>query len=157
MANKIEEVNPSPVGKIGPGYPYAALFFLKNQDPYNYVLYKDFFFYSIIAVYLFLVWYYVTVFMNYNFMTRTNEGGVAWYFALFSAVSMFLVGTVGMMYTTKNFYPLLGLGFSLVLISVALTIFTFQMNEIDRGFENDPVQLGTIFLVLYSFVSFFIV
>jgi len=143
--------------RISPNYPYTALFFLKNQDPYNYVLYKDFFFYSIIATYVFLVWYYVTVMMNYNFMTKTNQGSISWYFALLSAVSLFIVATFGMLYTTKNFYPLLGLSFTLVLISIGLTVFSFQTNEIDRGFENDPVQLGYIFLILYSFVSFFIV
>lgn len=142
--------------KRRPFYPYASLFFLKNQDPNNYVLYKDFFYYSIWGVYLFLIWYYVTTMMNYNFMTRSDQGAVAWYFSLISIVSMFIVGTFGMWFTTRNFYPLLGLGFSLILISMALTIFTFEKNEIDRGFENDPVQLAYVFLILYSFVSFFI-
>ncbi len=137
-------------------YPYTGLFFLKNKDPDNYVLHKDFLFYSILSLYLFLVWYLVTMFMNYDFIAKTNEGSISWYFAVISAFSLVTVFTMSLYGKIPNVYPLLGLGFSLLLVSMSVLIFNYQKNEIDRGFENDPVQLSYMFLILYSFISFFI-
>lgn len=139
-----------------PYYPYSGIFFLKNHDPNNYVLKKDFLFYSILSLYLFLFWYYVNVFRNYDFLIRSDEGGVAWYFSVISLGALMAVLGLSFFKRIQNIYPLLGLGYSLLLVSIAVLIFNYEKNEIDRGFENDPVQLAYIFLVLYSFISFFI-
>ena len=139
-----------------PYYPYSGIFFLKNHDPNNYVLHKDFLFYSILSLYLFLLWYYVNVFRNYDFMVKTNEGGISWYFAVISLAALSGVLFLSLTRRINNVYPILGLGYSLLLISMAVLMFNYEKNEIDRGFENDPVQLAYIFLILYSFISFFI-
>ena len=139
-----------------PYYRHAGIFYLKNHDPNNYVLNKDFLYYSILSLYLFLIWYYVNVFRNYDFMIKTDEGGIAWYFSVISLCALTTVLFLSMTKRINNIYPLLGLGYSLLLISMAVLIFNYEKNEIDRGFENDPVQLAYIFLILYSFISFFI-
>jgi hypothetical protein len=142
-------------------HPYSRIFFLKNRDSANYVLNKDFFFWSIIGLYLFLIWYYVLIFKNYEFLNRVtphnNEGGVIWYFSAISAFCLFFVMLFGYYQKISNVYPLLGLGYSLLLISMGVLFFTFNRNEIERGFENDPVQVAYVFLLLYSFVSFFLI
>ncbi len=142
-------------------HPYSRIFFLKNRDPANYVLSKDFFFWSIIALYIFLFWYYVLIFKNYDFLNRVtphnNEGGVIWYFSLVSAVCLFFVMMFGYYQKMKNIYPLLGMGYSLLLTSMGVLIFNFNANEIERGFEHDPVQITYIFLLLYAFISFFLI
>jgi hypothetical protein len=139
-----------------PHYPYSGIFFLKNHDPSNYVLHKDFIFYSILSLYLFLTWYYVNIFRNYDFMIKTNEGGISWYFSVISLTALATVFFLSFTQRINNIYPLLGLGYSLLLLSMAILIFNYEKNEIDRGFENDPVQLAYIFMILYSFISFFI-
>jgi len=137
-------------------HPYGTLLFLKNKDPTNYVLYKDFFFYCIIGLYLFLVWYYIDVYRNYEFLTQTDEGGLVWYFSLISSISIFLSFLMKIFNKQKNFYPLLGLGFILLLTSFGILMFNFSVNEVEKGYENDPLQISYTFLLLYSFVSFFI-
>lgn len=138
-------------------HPYSRIFFLKNRDPSNYILSRDFFFWSIIALYLFLIWYYVLIFKNYEFLNMINEGGVVWYFSLVSAIALFTVTMYGFYQKINNVYPLLGLGFSLLLMSMVVLVFNYQKNEIDRGFEHDPVQIAYVFLVLYAFVAFFLI
>jgi hypothetical protein len=138
-------------------HPYSRLFFLKNRDPSNYVLSKDFFFWSIMGLYLFLLWYFVLIFENYPFLIRTNEGGVVWYFTLISAAALFLVFMFAYYQKARNIYPLLGLGYTLLLLSMVVLVFNYEKNEINRGFEHDPVQVAYIFLILYSFVSFFLI
>jgi hypothetical protein len=142
-------------------HPYSRLFFLKNRDPSNYVLSRDFFFYSIVALYLFLLWYYALVFKNYNFLSRTDEGNSVWYLTLFSSVILLMVFSLSYLSPVKSIgnsiYPLLGLGYSLLLVSMIVLIYHFDKNEIDRGFEYDPVQISFAFLSTYSFVSFFLI
>lgn len=172
MVKKIEVNTPDPVpsekvGTEGPiiyrvqEHPYSRMFYLKNRDPANYVLSKDFFFWSIVSLYLFLIWYYVLIFKNYDFLnqgtTLNNEGGLVWYFSLVSAVCLFFVVVYGYYQKMKNVYPLLGFGFSLLLTSMGLLIFNFRSNEVDRGYENDPVQIAYTFLLLYAFISFFLI
>ena len=142
-------------------HPYSRIFYLKNRDPANYVLSKDFFFWSIISLYVFLLWYYVLVLKDYDYFERitkhTNEGLVIWYLALISAVCLGIVALFGYYQKAKGIYPLLGLGYSLLLTSMTVLVYTFRTNEIDRGFPNDPVQITYAFLLLYSFVSFFLI
>ena len=138
-------------------HPYSRLFFLKNRDPANYVLSKDFFYWSIITLYLFLIWYFVLIFENHNFLSRTNEGGIVLFFSLVAAVCLFFVFMYGYYQKIRNVYPLLGLGYSLLLVSMGVLVFNFEKNEINRGFEHDPVQIAYTFLIVYSFVAFFLI
>jgi len=155
MVSEYQQIESHPPRRMT--YPYGGLFFLKNKDPNNYILHREFFFYSILALYLFMLWYLANIFKNYDFLIRTNEGGVVWYFSVFSFAALMMVLAVSIFYASQNVYPLLGLGYSLLLVGMAVLLFNYQKNEIDRGFEHDPVQNAYIFLILYAFVSFFIV
>ena len=136
--------------------PYSEYFVLTNSDPYNYVLYKDFFYYIIISIYLFVIWYFVTVFKNYDAMKITNLGQSAWWLAVVSASGFFLA--ILSILSNKDRYPysLTGLAFIVLLISMATVVYNFDKDEIAKGFENDPTQIAYAFLISYSFVSYFV-
>ena len=136
--------------------PYNEYFILTNSDPYNYVLYKDFFYYAIISIYIFLIWYFVTVFKNYEAMKITDIGEGAWWLTVVAGIGFLMVFFA--LLTNRDTYPysLAGLAFVILLSSMGIIIFNFDRNEIDKGFENDPTQLSYAFLLVYSFVSYFI-
>lgn len=139
---------------------YGKFFFLRNQDPGNNVLYKDFYFYSIIMIYVFYFWYIVAVLDNEEHLNSTyssNYGKVIFYLTLLVSIGTSLI--LFYMTFTKNEYPSswAGIVFILLLISMGLCLFTFDRKELDPKFEKDPTSLAAAFLLSYTFVSYFFV
>ena len=137
--------------------PNTRYFFLRNRDPKNQVLHKDFYLYSILMIYIFYFWYIVSVFENEEFLDRSNYGK-----AIFGITTAVAAGT-GLVILSMIFnqykYPndLAGIVFILLLISMGITLFNFDLREIDPRFERDPSSLSAAFLIAYSFVSYFFI
>lgn len=149
--NNVKEVN----NEIFSG-PYTNLFVLRNRDPTNDVLYKEFYLYSIMMIYVFFFWYIVSVLDNYDYLVRTEKGTAVYYLTGFVAGCTLIAI---MLYYLQNKYPssLFGIVFVLLLISMGICLFTFDVKQIDPRFEQDPSSLAVSFLLAYSFVSYFIV
>lgn len=136
--------------------PYTNLFVLRNRDPRNDVLYKEFYLYSILMIYVFFFWYIVSVLDNYEYLVRTEKGTAIYYLTGFVAGCTLIAIAL---YYIQNKYPssLFGIVFVLLLISMGICLFTFDVKQIDPRFEQDPSSLAISFLLAYSFVSYFIV
>jgi hypothetical protein len=134
---------------------YAQYFQLRNRDPSNYVLYKDFYFYSIIAIYIFYFWFLITVFINAENLERTNEGMLIIalnYIVLIGTVVVLLLGFIN----KERFpYPLAGIIFIVFLAELASLVAFFDKKDLDPSYEKDPVTIAFTFLILYAFVSYF--
>ena len=138
---------------------YGKFFFLRNRDPKNSVLYKDFYFFSIIMIYVFYFWYIIAVLDNEEQLTKLNSssGELIFYLTLLVSIGTSLV----LIYMTfnKNDYPSswAGIVFVLLLISMGVCLFTRDFRELDPRFEKDPSSLAGAFLLAYTFVSYFFV
>ena len=139
-------------------HPYGKYFFMKNKDPYNYVLNKDFFFYAILAVYLFFFWTIAAIYENYNYLMEVSTTGQT-----IAVINNIVIAMVGFLIfislinpNSPQIYPLGGIIYILFLVNVALIIFTFDLREIDPFYEKDPVAVGLSFLIAYSFVSYYL-
>jgi len=135
-------------------HPYAKYFFLRNRDPYNDVLYKDFYLYSIFMIYIFYFWYIVATMENHEYLLMSTKGTAIYYITGFVAGLTLLLLMI--MFIQKN-YPnnLAGIVFILLIISMSICLFTFDLYQIDPRFEKDPSSLAAAFLITYSFVSYF--
>lgn len=138
---------------------YGEFFFLRNRDPGNNVLYKDFYFYSIIMIYVFYFWYIVAVLDNEEQLTQLNStsGEVIFYLTLLVSIGTSLI--LCYMTLSKKEYPSswAGIVFILLLISMGMCLFTRDFRELDANFEKDPSRLAAAFLLSYTFVSYFFV
>ena len=135
----------------------SKYFFLRNRDPYNQVLHKDFYLYSILMIYIFYFWYLVAVFENEEYLDRSNYGKAV--FGLSTAVTVGSGLVILSMMANNYNYPnnLAGIVFILLLISMGICLFNFDLKEIDPRFEKDPSSLSAAFLIAYSFVSYFFI
>ena len=137
---------------------YNEWFKLKNRDPTNYVINKDFFFYAILASHVFFFWFIATIFENYEHIYH-NYGD--WGKAI-TIINDIVIGMIGFLFlififdrNSTQIYPLLGIIFILYLINMGMVIFTFDRQEIDPRFERDPTYIAYSFLISYAFVSYF--
>lgn len=139
-------------------HPYGKYFFMKNKDPYNYVLNKDFFFYAILAVYLFFFWLIVSIYENYDWLMEVSSTGQA--IAIINNIVLALVGFLIFISlinpNSPQIYPLGGIIFILFLVNISLLIFTFDIREISPYFESDPIALSQAFLISYAFISYYL-
>lgn len=139
-------------------HPYGKYFFMKNKDPYNYVLNKDFFFYAILAVYVFFFWVIASIYENYNYFMEVSTTGQA--IAIVNNIVMGLVGFLILISlinpNSPQIYPLGGIIFILFLINISLLVFSFDIREISPYFESDPIALSLAFLISYTFISYYL-
>lgn len=135
----------------------SKYFFLRNRDPNNQVLQKDFYLYSIVMIYVFYFWYLVAVFENEEYLTRSDYGSALYGISIAVAAGTSLV--IASMILNNYHYPnnLTGIVFILLLISMGICLFNFDLREIDHRFERDPSSLSAAFLIAYSFVSYFFI
>ena len=135
--------------------PYSGYFHLTNKDPHNYVLYKDFFFYSVIAVYIFYFWLLITVLMNHEELERTDYGTTILVFNIIILVGTFLILAISF-FNRENFpYSLAGIIFLLLLIEIILLVYYFDKKDLDPDYVKDPTSVAITFLIVYAFVSYF--
>lgn len=138
---------------------YDNYFKLKNRDPHNYVVNKDFFFYAIIASNILFLWFIGTIFENYEYL-YTHYGDTGKAVTILNDIIIGLIALLIVFYLinkgSNHIYQLLGIIFLLFLINLGIIIFNFDRNEIDPRYERDPVYIGYTFLIIYAFVSYYI-
>jgi uncharacterized protein YacL len=139
-------------------HPYGKYFFMTNKDPYNYVLNRDFFFYIIVSIYVMFFWVIASVYENMDYLNDANDVGqvITVLNNIITALTGFLILVSVFNPNNPHVYPLGGIIFILFLIMLGLIIFTFDRREVSPFFENDIVSLSMTFLLLYSFVSYYI-
>lgn len=139
-------------------HPYGKYFFMKNKDPYNYVLNKDFFFYAILATYIFFFWVITAIYENYNWLMEVSSTGqvIAIINNIVLGFVVFLIFVSLINPNSPQIYPLGGIIFILFLVNISLLIFTFDIREISPYFEKDPIALSFAFLITYSFVNYYL-
>ena len=135
--------------------PFGKYFQIKNKDPDNVVLYKNFYFYSILGVYLFYFWYLFSVLINFNTLKNDNRGTFIYVNAIISLIGTLLVLLLAIYNKTKYPYELSGIVFIIYISGLATTLYIYEKLELDGRYERDPVSLGITFLLVYSFVSYF--
>jgi len=135
--------------------PYSSYFQMTNKDPTNYVLFKDFYFYSILANYLFYFWFLVSVLLHYDDFKRTDYGTVVVVFDIIVIVGTFIVLALSVVNKDRFPYPLAGIIFILLLIELAVLFFYYDKRDLDPEYARDPVSIGISFLLAYAFVSYF--
>jgi hypothetical protein len=128
---------------------------MTNKDPSNYVLFKDFYFYSILANYVFYFWFLVSVLLHYDDFTRTDYGTVVVVFDVIVIVGTFIVLALSVVNKDRFPYPLAGIIFILLLIEFAVLFFYYDKRDLDPEYARDPVSIGISFLLAYAFVSYF--
>jgi len=135
--------------------PYTDYFQMKNRDPFNYVLFKDFYFYSILAIYVFFFWFLASVLLHYDQLERTDYGTTIIVFNIMVLVGTFIV--LGLAFINRdNFpYPLAGIIFMLFLIELAILFYYFDKRDLNSDYAKDPVSVAITFLLLYTFVGYF--
>lgn len=138
---------------------YDGWFRLKNRDPLNYVNNMEYFFYAILACQVFAIWFIASIFVNYEHIYN-NYGDWGKAITILNDIVIGLIGLLILIYffNTKSnqIYPLLGIVFILFLINMGMVIFSFDRHEIDPRFEKDPCYIAYMFLLTYSFVSYYI-
>mgnify|MGYP003652574904 CR=1 FL=1 len=135
--------------------PYSSYFQMTNKDPANYVLFKDFYFYSILANYVFYFWFLISVLLHYDDFTRTDYGTVVVIFDIIVIVGTFIVLALSVVNKDRFPYPLAGIIFILLLIEFAVLFFYYDKRDLDPEYSRDPVSIGISFLLAYAFVSYF--
>ena len=135
--------------------PYSSYFQMTNKDPANYVLFKDFYFYSILANYVFYFWFLISVLLHYDDFTRTDYGTVVVVFDIIVIVGTFIVLALSVVNKDRFPYPLAGIIFILLLIEFAVLFFYYDKRDLDPEYARDPVSIGISFLLAYAFVSYF--
>jgi len=135
--------------------PYSSYFQMTNKDPTNYVLFKDFYFYSILANYLFYFWFLVSVLLHYDDFKRTDYGTVVVVFDIIVIVGTFIVLALSVVNKDRFPYPLAGIIFILLLVELAVLFFYYDKRDLDPEYARDPVSIGISFLLAYAFVSYF--
>jgi len=135
--------------------PYSSYFQMTNKDPSNYVLFKDFYFYSILANYVFYFWFLVSVLLHYDDFTRTDYGTVVVVFDIIVIVGTFIVLALSVVNKDRFPYPLAGIIFILLLVELAVLFFYYDKRDLDPEYARDPVSIGISFLLAYAFVSYF--
>ena len=135
--------------------PYSAYFQMTNKDPTNYVLFKDFYFYSIIANYLFYFWFLISVLLHYDQFKRTDEGNVIISFDIIVLVGTFIILALSLVNKDKFPYPLAGIIFIIFLVELALILYYYDKKDLDAYYARDPVSIAITFLLTYAFVSYF--
>ena len=135
--------------------PYSRYFKLRNKDPNNYVLFKDFYFYSIIAIYVFYFWFLASTLINYDKLEHNEHGTIIIVLSIIILVGTFIVLLLGFINNKKFPYELSGIVFILFLVNIALVLYHYDKRDLDADYSQDPVSIGITFLILYAFVSYF--
>lgn len=135
--------------------PYSGYFKMRNKDPYNYVLFKDFYFYCIIAVYLFYVWFLVSVYLHQSDLERDDNGLIIISLNYIVSVGSFAVLLMAFINTTEFPYALAGIVFMIFLIEIAILMAWYDKRDLDPDYARDPVSIAITFLILYAFVGYF--
>lgn len=137
---------------------YDTWFKLKNRDPLNYVNNKDLLFYGVLAVHVFFIWFIASIFDNYDYLDTYNDIGKT--VVILNNIVIASIGLLILIWlfnkNNNQIYSLLGIMFILYLVSMFLVIFNFDKGEIDSEFHKDPVAIAYSFLLIYSFVNYFI-
>lgn len=135
--------------------PYSSYFQMTNKDPSNYVLFKDFYFYSILATYVFYFWFLISVLLHYDDLKTVDYGNAIIVFDIIVIVGTFIVLGLSMVNKDRFPYPLAGIVFILLLIEFALLFYYYDKRDLDPEYSKDPVSIGITFLLAYTFVSYF--
>jgi len=135
--------------------PYSSYFKLRNKDPNNYVLFKDFYLYSIIAIYIFYFWFLASTLLHFSTLENKEIGLVIVSFSIIILVGTFITLALSFINPNKFPYSLSGIVFLLFLINISLVLFHYDKRDLDPEYAKDPASIGITFLVLYSFVSYF--
>lgn len=136
-------------------HSYAKYFHLRNKDPKNYVLYKDFYFYSILAIYVFFFWLISTVIMNTDTLKRTSAGTAVLVFNYIVLGGVGLLFLLGFLNRDTFPYSMAGIIFLLFIIELAVLLYHYDKRDLDSDYSKDPVSIAITFLLLYAFVSYF--
>lgn len=135
--------------------PYSSYFQMTNKDPSNYVLFKDFYFYSILATYVFYFWFLISTLIHYDDLKTTDQGLTIIVFSIIIIVGTFIVLGLSMVNKDRFPYPLAGIVFILLLIEFAILFYYYDKRDLDPDYSRDPVSIGISFLLAYAFVSYF--
>jgi len=135
--------------------PYSSYFQMTNKDPSNYVLFKDFYFYSILATYVFYFWFLISTLIHYDDLKTTDQGLTIIVFSIIIIVGTFIVLGLSMVNKDRFPYPLAGIVFILLLIEFAILFYYYDKRDLDPEYSRDPVSIGISFLLAYAFVSYF--
>lgn len=135
--------------------PYSSYFQMTNKDPTNYVLFKDFYFYSIFATYIFYFWFLASVLLHYNEFKRTDYGNAILIFDILVLVGTIIILILALINKDNFPYPLAGIIFILFLVELAILFFYYDKKDLNSEYSQDPVSVGITFLLVYSFVSYF--
>lgn len=135
--------------------PYSSYFQMKNRDPNNYVLFKDFYFYSILAIYVFYFWILASVLLHYDQLERTDYGTTIITFDILVLAGTFIVLALAFINRNNFPYPLAGIVFLLFLVELAVLFYYFDKRDLSPEYAKDPVSIAITFLLLYTFVSYF--
>jgi hypothetical protein len=128
---------------------------MTNKDPSNYVLFKDFYFYSILATYVFYFWFLISTLIHYDDLKTTDQGLTIIVFSIIIIVGTFIVLGLSMVNKDRFPYPLAGIVFILLLIEFAILFYYYDKRDLDPEYSRDPVSIGISFLLAYAFVSYF--
>lgn len=135
--------------------PYSAYFQMTNKDPSNYVLFKDFYFYSIISTYLFYFWFLASTLLHYDELKTTDEGNVIIVFDIIVIVGTFIILSLALVNKERFPYPLAGIIFLIFLVELSIMMYYYDKRDLDPEYARDPVSIGITFLLVYTFVSYF--
>jgi fatty acid desaturase len=135
--------------------PYSDYFKLRNKDPSNYVLFKDFYLYSIIAIYVFYFWFLSSTLLHYDNLKRNDHGMAIIILSIIVLIGTFIVLSLGFINNKRFPYELTGIVFLLFLINLSLVLYYYDKRDLDADYSQDPVSIGITFLILYAFVSYF--
>ena len=119
--------------------PYSSYFQMTNKDPSNYVLFKDFYFYSILANYVFYFWFLVSVLLHYDDFTRTDYGTVVVVFDIIVIVGTFIVLALSVVNKDRFPYPLAGIIFILLLVELAVLFFYYDKRDLDPEYATSLI------------------
>ncbi len=135
--------------------PYSSYFQMTNKDPSNYVLFKDFYFYSILANYVFYFWFLISVLLHYDDLKKNEYGNTIIVFDIIVIIGTFIVLALSVINKDRFPYPLAGIVFILLLIEFAILFYYYDKRDLDPEYSKDPVSIGITFLLTYTFVSYF--
>lgn len=135
--------------------PYSSYFQMTNKDPSNYVLFKDFYFYSILATYIFYFWFLISVLLHYDELKTVDYGNAIIVFNIIIIVGTFIILFLSMVNKDRFPYPLAGIIFILLLIEFAMVFYYYDKRDLDPEYSKDPVSIAFSFLLTYTFVSYF--
>lgn len=136
--------------------PYSSYFKLRNKDPNNYVLFKDFYFYCILAIYVFYIWFLTSVFIHHDRLERNDNGLIIISLNYIVSLGSFMVLFLAFWNGRQEFpYSLAGIIAILFLVELTVLLAFYDKRDLDSDYARDPASIAITFLILYTFVSYF--